>query len=176
LKRYLYRVLKPQVMMPTSDVKNTGQEGRPPGGLSAVIKASASSLKDDELRARRKADYNRFYMVLINSYSAIFVFVFYLISIESLIGIGLSVGFTIYTYQQTENNNLFDGSSMNWVLLTFAVITPMSASVRMAFSRRELALQQISVIRSTCTELYLAHAMWGWKDRDKVTCSFRVAC
>lgn len=51
---------------------------------------------------------------------------------------------------------------MSWVLLSFTVITPMSASLNMAFSRREEALQHLATLRSTFTQLYFAHATWDW--------------
>ena len=51
---------------------------------------------------------------------------------------------------------------MSWVLLSFAVITPMSASIGMAFSRREKALEHLSVIKSTLFSIYSAHACWDW--------------
>ena len=57
---------------------------------------------------------------------------------------------------------LWDGENMSWVLLSFAVITPMLASLQMAFSRRETAMLHISRFRSTCTMLYSSHATWDW--------------
>ena len=51
---------------------------------------------------------------------------------------------------------------MNWVLLSFVVITPMSASIGMAFSRRDQALEHISVLKSTLVCIYIAHASWDW--------------
>eukprot|EP00540_Astrosyne_radiata_P023037 CAMPEP_0116850218 /NCGR_PEP_ID=MMETSP0418-20121206/16033_1 /TAXON_ID=1158023 /ORGANISM="Astrosyne radiata, Strain 13vi08-1A" /LENGTH=291 /DNA_ID=CAMNT_0004482081 /DNA_START=205 /DNA_END=1080 /DNA_ORIENTATION=- len=51
---------------------------------------------------------------------------------------------------------------MDFVLLSFAVVTPMSASLGMAFSRRETALSQMNVIRASLVELYTAHSVWDW--------------
>lgn len=51
---------------------------------------------------------------------------------------------------------------MNWVLLSFAVVTPMSASIAMAFRRREQALRELSELRATLLEIYSAHASWDW--------------
>lgn len=51
---------------------------------------------------------------------------------------------------------------MNWVLLSFAVITPMSASIGMAFTRRDQALGHMAVIKATLLNIYSAHACWDW--------------
>ena len=54
----------------------------------------------------------------------------------------------VYAWKKAESDD-FDGSIMNWVLLSFAVITPMSASIGMAFARREQALVHLAVLKST---------------------------
>ena len=56
---------------------------------------------------------------------------------------------------------------MNWVLLSFAVITPMSRSIGMAFSRRESALSHLAVIKSTLLSIYSSHACWDWATSKK---------
>jgi len=66
-----------------------------------------------------------------------------------------------------KDDDTFDASTMDWVLLSFAVITPMSASVSMAFSRREKALALLAVIRATMVEIYCSHACWDWKKVGK---------
>jgi hypothetical protein len=98
----------------------------------------------------------------INLFSAVLIFLFYLISIESMISIGFSVGLTKYAYNLTKDNPSFDGSIMDWVLLSFAVVTPISASIGMAFTRRERALTEIASFKATVTNLVMAHASWDW--------------
>jgi len=91
------------------------------------------------------------------------IFVFYLISINSLITVGASVGLTIYWHERFKNDtegNL-DGD-MDWILLGFAVITPLSLSTGMAFKRRERALIEIAKFRSCAYQLFLAHSIWDW--------------
>jgi hypothetical protein len=56
---------------------------------------------------------------------------------------------------------------MNWVLLSFVVVTPMSATIAMAFRRRERALTQIARLRATFLELYAAHSVWDWRKTGK---------
>jgi hypothetical protein len=121
-----------------------------------------SELEHDELQVRHDMKHNWLYLVTLDSYAAFFVFIRHLICIESLISIGLCVGLTIYIYGRVDNNNNFDGNTMNWVLLSFAVITPITSAIRMAFSRRELALTQMATLRATFVELYSAHAIWDW--------------
>jgi hypothetical protein len=66
------------------------------------------------------------------------------------------------TYSISKGDSSIDGGIMNWVLLSFAVITPLSASISMAFSRREGALIAIAEIKSTIFNLYSAHISWDW--------------
>jgi len=124
-----------------------------------------SLLAQDEASARKSVYHNQVYLLVLNSISAILVFVFHLISLEGLLGIGLSVGLTIFVYKTTDteyNAGSFDGSIMNWTLLSFAVITPMSAAIRMSFTRREQSLYLIASLKSTFLEIYAAHALWNW--------------
>ena len=51
---------------------------------------------------------------------------------------------------------------MDWVLLSFAVITPMSASIGFAFNRRDQSLQHLAVVKTTLWNVYSAHACWDW--------------
>ena len=121
--------------------------------------------KDREMAVRKKTKHNIFYLFLINSYSAVYIFALRLISLEGIFGIGLSVGLTVYTYYITEDNAGFDGSTMSWVLFTFVVVTPMSATVAMAFRRRERALAHIANLRATLVELYAGHSVWDWRSK-----------
>jgi hypothetical protein len=47
--------------------------------------------------------------------------------------------------------------------MTFAVITPMSASLLISFQRRESALRLMAELKATLFELYLVHASWDWR-------------
>jgi hypothetical protein len=64
---------------------------------------------------------------------------------------------------------------MDWVLLSFAVITPMSASIGMAFSRREQALTHLSVIKATLKGMYSAFGCWDWSSSKKPDPNGRAA-
>ena len=63
-----------------------------------------------------------------------------------------------------DENDSLDGSNMNWVLLSFAVITPMSTSIGLAFTRREFALRLVSQVRSSLLSIYSANIYWDWDE------------
>ena len=137
-----------------------------------------------EARARANAKHNPGWLFLVNAHSTVVVFACYLISVsyssavialersitnvafslavqlESLVSIALSVTATLYVHQTASPD--FNGSTIDWVLLSFAVITPISASISMAFNRRDLALRSIANLRATALELYMSQACWDW--------------
>lgn len=125
----------------------------------------ATSLLAAEQLVRTKAQRNRIWLFFADGYSAFKVFGTYLISLESIFGCLLSVGATIYAYFVTQDKPGWDGA-MDWVLLSFAVITPLSVSIGMAFRRRERALKDLTVLRSCSYQIYLAHACWDWGKGD----------
>ncbi|KAL7554960.1 hypothetical protein ACHAWF_018539 [Thalassiosira exigua] len=121
-------------------------------------------LEDDEKYARSKVERRPLVLVVISYYTALKIFFYYLISLSSLISVGLSVGLTFYWYDkfhQEKSNTQLNGT-MDWVLLGFAVITPLSLSVGIAFRRRERALVEISKFRSFAYQLFLSHCIWDW--------------
>jgi len=66
----------------------------------------------------------------------------------------------------TDNSSGWDGH-MNWVLLTFAVVTPISVSINVAFKRREDALKSIALWRANAFQLFVAHSNWDWGSYGK---------
>ncbi|KAL7543316.1 hypothetical protein ACHAXR_012643 [Thalassiosira sp. AJA248-18] len=105
-----------------------------------------------------------------DTYSAITVFATMLISLESIVGCLLTVGATLLAYYSTLPSISNDGvdALYNWngqlptVLLSFAVITPLSQSISMAFQRREAALKALAMYRSSVYNVYVAHSSWDW--------------
>lgn len=63
---------------------------------------------------------------------------------------------------------------MDWVLLGFAVITPLSLSVGIAFRRRERALIDIARFRSFAYQLFLAHCIWDWGEPPDGRCASEI--
>mmetsp|Transcript_26508 Transcript_26508/g.58888 ORF Transcript_26508/g.58888 Transcript_26508/m.58888 type:complete len:401 (+) Transcript_26508:165-1367(+) len=123
------------------------------------------AFSDDCETLQKKYRHNVIWLGIINFLSGLLIFVFHLINIEALVSMGLSAGLTVYVYNATESDAAFDGGVMSWTLLTFAVVTPLSASIGMAFNRRELALKYFKTFQSTLVQLYLAHATWDWPKR-----------
>ena len=121
-KRKFKNLLSEEVGIRNSVMHSPGAQGK--GGLIHVVGAA-----------------------IVNMISAFFIFVLYLVSLESLLSLALCVSLTTYTYNIAKFDPTFDGNTMSWTLLTFAVITPLSASIGMAFTRRE------GMFRMTCITL-----------------------
>jgi len=110
---------------------------------------------------------NKLTAPFVNAYASVLVFLFHLTSVEALVSIGLSVYLTIYSFHRMDDNDALDGSTMSWVLLSFAVITPMSSSISMAFGRRDMALNHMALIKATLVHIYSAHCCWDWAKAGK---------
>ena len=136
----------------------------PPESRVLQQEEEQQQLAQEVQEAHQLDKHNALYLTITNTYAAVIVFVFYLLTLESWIGIGLSVGLTVYVYDRTADDDVasFDGGNMNWILLSFAAISPVSSAVRFAFGRREAALVQMAVLRSSLLDLYSAHAEWDW--------------
>lgn len=132
---------------------------------STTTTTTKESLLAQEKAVRKHASHNPFWLLLVNSASALIVFFVNLVSMEMIISVGLSVWLTIYIYDHLVRDGVFDGSAMNFVVLTFAVITPLSNTINMAFKRRETALVDIAFARATFLEMYKAHAVWDWDQK-----------
>ena len=61
-------------------------------------------LEDDEKYARSKVERRPIVLVIIGYYTAFKIFAYYLISLSSLITVGLSVGLTVYWYERFTND------------------------------------------------------------------------
>ena len=129
-------------------------------------------LEDEEKYVRSKVENRPMILVLIGYYTALKIFLLYLISLSSIITCALSVGLTIHWYNTIMERSA-DGSfvsiGMDWVILGFAVVTPLSLSVNISFRRRERALIEISKFRSFAFQLLLSHAVWDWDKGGKAS-------
>jgi hypothetical protein len=132
---------------------------------NTVFSPSRFSEKSNEIIERYT--HTSFYSSTFGFVSGFLVILIYLLRLECIVSVSLSVGLTVYVHSLKENDMSFDGGAMSWTLLTFAVVTPMISSVKMAFSRREEALKYLKTVRSTVIALYLAHASWDWPSRQK---------
>mmetsp|Transcript_15333 Transcript_15333/g.31153 ORF Transcript_15333/g.31153 Transcript_15333/m.31153 type:complete len:426 (+) Transcript_15333:169-1446(+) len=123
-------------------------------------------LEDEEKYVRSKVENRPMILVLIGYYTALKIFLLYLISWSSIVTCALSVGLTIHWYTvlvERSAAGTFVAIGMDWVILGFAVVTPLSLSVNMSFRRRERALIEISKFRSFAFQLLLSHAVWDWE-------------
>jgi hypothetical protein len=132
---------------------------------NAAFSASPFSEKSHEIIERYR--HSNIYSSAFGFISGLLVIMMYLLRLECVVSISLSVGLTVYVHSMKEDDLSFDGGAMSWTLLTFAVVTPLSSSVSMAFTRREEALKYLKTVRSTVIALYLAHASWDWPSRQK---------
>ena len=153
-----------------SSSASVGSDGRP-SSTSAISK----DVESIHQRYDSSGPHTALILPFVNFLSSLIVIVTRLIGLEALLSMALSAGLTVYVYNATEDNPAFDGGAMSWTLLTFAVVTPLSASVRMAFARREKALTYLKTIRSSMINMFIAHASWDWPKRGQPE-SGRQAC
>jgi hypothetical protein len=125
-----------------------------------------TNISEVDERVRQLCRHNHLWLLIVNCYASFAVFFYHLITLESILSLVLSVSLTITLYYTTpdgdDNERSFNGLALNWVLLSFAVITPIASSVTMAFGRRETAVRSICTIRATLIQLYVAHSIWDW--------------
>ena len=122
-----------------------------------------------ERDARKRCEQNILYLFVADFLSSLLVYTKYLITINSVVGVALTAMSTSIAYNKTkEQQDVFVGA-MDWALLGFAIVLPLSAIVRLAFLRREAALTHIVEFKSNALAIYMAHADWNWeggKGRD----------
>jgi len=87
---------------------------------------------------------------------------------QSMLGCALTVGATLMAYYYAPNDGGSEwNSNLPDILLSFAIITPLSLSINMGWSRRETALKALAMYRSAVNNLYVAHAAWDWGECSK---------
>lgn len=121
-------------------------------------------IDDAEEEARKTAEHGTTYSFVVSTVASLKVFFTHLVTINSIFGVLLTIGATLWVWFTTEDaQNQFLGA-MDFALLGFAVILPLSAIVRFAFVRRDAALSSLMDIKSNAMHIYLAHATWDWDD------------
>ena len=139
-----------------------------------MIHKKQKECKASEESARTISKHCRLVLFFMDLHAAFLVFVTMLLNLESLLGLTLTVGATLLAYYSVlmaeEEGVALEyewNGSLPTVLLSFAVITPLSSSITMAFTRRENALKSLATFRSAVYNLYLAHASWDWSEAHK---------
>lgn len=127
----------------------------------------AFSLEQAEADVHATVRTNPILLFLDGNIAACKLFLYYLVDLNTIVCCSISIGLTLFWYisaLQKKESGAWGGGSLEWALLSFAVVMPMAASINMAFQRRELALFRICQIRSFAYQLYLAHTTWDWND------------
>jgi hypothetical protein len=130
-----------------------------------VEKSKYVSIEEMEDIARYQSTRNPFKLLVLGNIAAFKVMGYYLITLETLLTCALTVALTLFWYYKYEDDTNWYGGGMDFILLAFAVTSPISAAIGMAFQRRERALIAIADFRSFSYHLYLAHCLWDWSDK-----------
>ncbi|KAL7521862.1 hypothetical protein ACHAWX_006550 [Stephanocyclus meneghinianus] len=162
-------------LLPNSCVSTSPYHHREAQLRYATLNQRRQECKPDEENARKIAKHCLPTLFVLNLYSAMLVFFKMLLNLESIFGLALTVGATVVAYYavlyKEETRGGTGGYDWNGdiptVLLSFAVITPISSSITMAFTRRENALRSLASFRSAVYNLYVAHASWDWGECNK---------
>ncbi len=78
-------------------------------------------------------------------------------------------GSTLFFYYYTDNTISKNNDSnrhlmfnLNWTLLAIALVFPLTMTLTETFKRRELALANITILKSNVVSLFSAHCTWDW--------------
>jgi hypothetical protein len=97
-------------------------------GLNLSRKFGAFTVEEKEAAARAQTLSNPFALLLLGNLAALKVMLFYLISVETVFTCTLTAGMTAYWFLYAEDNPDWDGGRMDFIVLAFAVTSPVSNS------------------------------------------------
>jgi hypothetical protein len=138
----------------------------PASGIDLKHLLVDQALVERERKVRQSSTRNPLILAPANVCAALVVFILHIISLEMIVSVILTVSLSVYLYNKIqEQPDAFDGGVMDFVLLSFAVIIPLSNTVQMAFRRREEALYFMASFRATVVEIFLSHVMWDWNQK-----------
>jgi hypothetical protein len=99
------------------------------GGLNlSSRKSGAFTVEEKEVAARAQTLSNPLALLLLGNLAALKVMLFYLISIETVLTCTLTAGMTVYWFLYAQDNPDWDGGRMDFIVLAFAVTSPVSYS------------------------------------------------
>ena len=90
-------------------------------------------IQEMEQHARETTLTNPLKLFLYNGYSALRIFDTYLITIDTLIGIMLTVGTMLFCYYYAREGS--SEASMSWMILSITIVNPLSTTLGMSFFR-----------------------------------------
>ena len=85
---------------------------------------------------------------------------------EALLVAGVSSGSTLFFFYYRDSSDKMLAYNLNWTLLSIALVFPLTMTMQSAFSRREVALVQISTFKANMMSVFLAHLHWDWWVRN----------
>ncbi|CAB9521355.1 protein Hydra magnipapillata [Seminavis robusta] len=127
---------------------------------------SIESLEETARATAQQANCNPLWVTTVNFVAAAKVFVFHLVTVDTILCNIATVLMTYYWWEAKAEYQPHWNGSMHFILVSFAVAMPITVALRMAFDRREKALLCIANVRSFCLHIYMAHALWDWKGSD----------
>ena len=90
--------------------------------------------------------------------SSVLVIINYILTPDTLLSTAIAVVsvilYDLYAVDLSMN--------MNYSLITFGIIFPLTMSIQQAFTRRETALRSLVMFRSYAISVYSAHRCWDW--------------
>jgi len=82
---------------------------------------------------------------MLDIYAACVIFWFHLVSLESCLVVAIAIFATsgyYYLGERSDGSNF--GANISWVIVSFAIVSPMIMQIRQAFTRRESALDIVA--------------------------------
>ncbi|OQR92965.1 hypothetical protein THRCLA_08572 [Thraustotheca clavata] len=110
---------------------------------------------------------------ILDLYTSCVVFWSHLINFDSaivfVISIVAPIGYYYYTPTDSSGNSTHFSANISWILITFAVVSPMIMQIRQAFTRRENALDSIAEMKAIACNILLANTTWNWGKNGRQT-------
>ena len=135
-----------------------------PSTDGSVFSLPDKPVEELEEEARRKVLANPFLLLVLANLADLKVMGYFLVTWKTILSCALTVGLTCYWYFTYLDDLSWSGGNLDFILVAFAVVSPISVALGMAFTRRERALIAIADFRSFSYHLYLAHCTWDWPD------------
>ncbi|TMW56368.1 hypothetical protein Poli38472_006378 [Pythium oligandrum] len=106
---------------------------------------------------------------VLDLYAASQILCIHLVTFESLFCVIVAVVATTayYLYGTRSKNGSSFGANISWMIVSFAIVSPLIMQIKQSFSRRELALQFIGEARALFVNIFMANAIWNWGDNGR---------